>query len=217
MGSGQSAGVEPAAGLDPSTGVGPTAGVGSATGAGSTGLRHELADRIERWFVPVVRWIRRTLWVPTGAGLLAVVLAVIAALVWRGLDGDGIVLALVVGGLLLIPAIGVGLFVNVLGELERLPTTVRSAPDNLGAFKGELISSGSELRDLRRAGLLGLPGALRWLRRTLGRMDAVGVAGLTAAVTALHPIRLLWILVMCVLALIALPLALLALLLALLA
>ena len=46
-------------------------------------------------------------------------------------------------------------------------------------------------------------------------MDAVGVAGLTAAVTALHPVRLLWILVMCAVALVALPLALLALLLAL--
>ena len=71
--------------------------------------------------MPVVRWIRRTLWVPTGAGVLAVVLAVIAALVWRGFDADGIVLAVVVGGLLLVPAVGVGLFVNVLGDLQRLP------------------------------------------------------------------------------------------------
>lgn len=180
-----------------------------------TGLRHEVADRIERWLVPVVRWVRRTLWFPVGAGALAAVLAVAAVVVWQGADGDGFALSVVLAGLILIPVVGVGLFVRALGDLERLPATVRAAPENTGALKGELMTAGGELQELRRSGLFGLPSALRWLRRTLGRMDAVGVAGVAGAVTALHPIRLAWILAMAAVALVALPIAILALILAL--
>lgn len=186
-----------------------------AGSADPAGLRGEVADRIERWVVPVVRWVRRTLWLPVGADVLAVVLAVVAVLIWRGLDRDGLALAVVVGGLIVAPAIGVALFVRVLGELERLPATVRAAPENTEALKGELMTAGGELGELRRSGLLGLPGALGWLRRTLGRMDALGLAGLAGAVTALHPLRLAWVLLLCVLALVALPIAALALLVAL--
>jgi uncharacterized membrane protein len=194
-----------------------TGDAGPTGGTGSPGLPGGVADRLERWVVPVVRWVRRTLWVPIGAGALAVLLAVAAVLVWEGADADGLVLASVVGGLLVIPAVGVALFVRVLGELERLPATVRAAPENAGAIKGDLVSAGGELRQLRRAGPLGVPGALRWVRRTLGRMDALGVAGVAGAVAALHPVRLAWILLLCALALAALPVAALALLLAVLA
>jgi hypothetical protein len=180
-----------------------------------TGLRHEVADRIERWLVPVVRWVRRTLWFPVGAGALAAVLAVVAVVVWQGADGDGFALSVVLAGLILIPVVGVGLFVRALGELERLPATVRAVPENTGALKGEIVAAGGELQELRRSGLFGLPSALRWLRRTLGRMDAVGVAGVAGAVTALHPIRLAWILAMAAVAFVALPIAVLALVLAL--
>jgi hypothetical protein len=170
-------------------------------------MRADVADRIERWMVPVVRWVRRTLWLPVGAGGLAVVLGVVAVLVWRGLDGDGFALAVLVGGAIVAPTIGVALFVRLLGELERLPATVRAVPENAGALKGELVTAGVELSDLRRSGLLGLPGALGWLRRTLRRMDALGVAGVAAAVAALHPLRLAWILLLSALALVALPVA----------
>jgi hypothetical protein len=38
-------------------------------------------------------------------------------------------------------------------------------------------------------------------------MDALGVAGVAAAVAALHPLRLAWILLLSALALVALPVA----------
>ena len=171
----------------------------------------EIADRLERWVVPVIRWVRRRLRLPVGFGAVAAVLAFAAAVVWQGADGDGLALAAVVGGLILVPVVGVGLFVRALGDLERLPETVRAVPENSGALKDELVTAGGELRELRKAGPFGLPAALRWLRRTLGRMDALGVAGVAGAITALHPIRLAWILGMAALALVALPLAALAL------
>jgi hypothetical protein len=175
------------------------------------GLRHEVADRIERWLVPVVRWVRRTLWLPIGSALLAAGLGVAAAIVWLGADGDGLATAAVVIVLVALPAVGVALFVRLLGELERLPATVRAAPENLGDLKESALAAGSELGELRQAGLLGLPGVLRWLRSTLGRLDAVGVAGVTAAVAALHPLRLAWIVVLCWLCVVAVPVAALAL------
>ena len=184
-------------------------------GAATGGARHAVADRIDRWLVPVVRWVRRTMWVPIISGVSAGGLLVTAALVWQGREGDGLALAVGAVALMAVPVVGLGLFVRILGELTRLPATVRRAPERVGDLKGELGEARTEFADLRRKGILALPEGLRWLRRTLGRLDAIGVAGVAAALAALHPLRLLWIVVLCWLGLLALPVSIAALVLAL--
>ena len=175
--------------------------------AGGRGLHHEVADRLERWVVPVVQWVRRTLAVPVGAGLLAIGLGVAAALVWRGTEPEALVLAGLVVFVVGAPVLTVLLFVVVLGGLVRVPERVRAAPANAEAVKAELAASAGELGRLRQRRLLGLPGVLRWLWRTLARMDALGVAEARAALLALHPWRLIWVVVFAWVSLLSLPIA----------
>lgn len=190
-----------------------------ATGAGgdpeARRLHHEVADRLERWVVPVIRWVRRTLAVPVGTGLVALAMAVAAALVWQGTGPEGLVLSGVAVFVVGAPVLAVLLFVVVLGGLVRLPEMVRSAPAHAGAIRSELSSSAGELTRLRQGGLLGLPGALRWLWRTLARLDTLGVAEARAALLALHPWRMFWVVLFAWISLLALPVAALLLLLAL--